>query len=98
VDSAEVAARAGEDAPPQRGVLLAGAGRTVEVEAPDDLDTVAALAMRLWSFTDDPRIVTGVGTSVGFVTETAPTGEATYAPDDDRVRGVPLPGIRRPSS
>lgn len=82
---------------PHRRVLLAAAGRTVEVEAPDALDVVAYLAMELWNFTDDPRIVSGVGTSVGFITETAPTGEASYAPDDDRDRGVRPPGIRKPA-
>jgi hypothetical protein len=82
--------------PPRRRVLMAAAGRTVEVEAPDDLDAVAFLAMELWKFTDDPGIVRGAGTSVGFFTEAAPTDQAGYAPDDDRDRPNRPPGIGRP--
>jgi hypothetical protein len=81
---------------PRRRVLMAAAGRTVEVEAPDDLDAVAFLAMELWKITDDPRVVKGHSTSVGFFTETAPTDQAAYAPDDDRDRTIRPPGIGRP--
>lgn len=81
---------------PRRRVLMSAAGRTVEVEAPDDLDAVAYLAMELWKITDDPRVVKGHSTSVGFFTETAPTDQAAYAPDDDRDRTIRPPGIGRP--
>ena len=72
--------------PPRRRIAMSAAGRAVEVEAPDELDALAYLAMELWKFTDDPRIVVGGSTTVGFHTETAHTDQASYAPDDDRAR------------
>lgn len=69
---------------PKRRILLQAAGRTVEVEGPDDLAVLERTAVNFWMLTDDSRIVAGVGHSVGFTGEMAAQPDvAAYAPDDD---------------
>lgn len=52
----------GVDPPPGSArVELAAGGHQVVVEAPEPLDRVAAVAMKLWVATDDPDLVRGFG-------------------------------------
>jgi hypothetical protein len=53
---------------PQVRVEICAGGHQVIVEAPESLEQVEAAAMRLWTATDDPRLLRGFG-PVGFVTE-----------------------------
>lgn len=65
---------------PTRRVVMAAAGRTVEVEAPDSLADVVLVARSLWAEIDDAGVVKGYDTAVGFHTS-LPAVEPPYPPD-----------------
>lgn len=71
-EPAEAEAEVAEPAPAGNSrVHIEAAGRAVQVESPDSLDAVAAIAVELWKVTDDPRILRGHST-IGFTAELFP--------------------------
>jgi hypothetical protein len=70
----------------KRRVLLSAGEQTVEVEGPDDIDTIAQLAGYFWLLTSPPqRVIVGFGAGSALVTERA----ATYQEADREVDPCP---------
>lgn len=65
-----------EQEPPRRRIHLAAGDQHVEVEAPDDLASIGALAASLWLITSPPRQVR-MGFSAGSTLITDLAGDHT---------------------
>lgn len=73
---------------PKRRIGMHAGEVSVDIEATDDLDALAAVAERLWALVTPPRTAVTVGFAAGptLVTEIAAGQIAGYLPGEDRGR------------